>query len=51
MDEVNSDGLRKSGYVAHFMPLYSNRAVLGDCPAVPGQLQQCSTVWCLMDLG
>lgn len=54
MDEVNSDGLRKSGYVAHFMPVYNSRAVLGDHPAVPGQLQHCSIVWrglLLMDLG
>lgn len=44
MGEVNSDDLRKSGYVAHFMLVYNNRAVLGDCPAIPGQLEPYSTV-------
>lgn len=26
------------------MLVYNNRAVLGDCAAVPGQLEHCSTV-------
>lgn len=44
MREVNSDDLRKSGYVAHFMLVYSTRAVWGDCLAVPGQLELSSAV-------
>lgn len=39
MGEVNSDDLRKSGYVAHFMLVYSTRAEWGECLAVPGQLE------------
>jgi len=36
MDEVNSDDLRESGYVAHFILVYDNRAVVGGYLAVPG---------------
>lgn len=44
MGEVNSDDLKKSGYVDHFMLVANNRAVLGDYPGVLGQPEPYSTV-------
>lgn len=44
MDEVNSHFFLNHRYVAHFMLVYNSRAVLWDCPAVPGQLQPYSTI-------